>query len=148
MQMVMGPAGTGKSTYCKVMQEHCQNARRSVHVVNLDPAAESFEYEVAFDIRGESCDVGSSPLFGSSIRVSHGVFLFGSFPERRGLSRFAAPSLLAALGGPHHGLRPRSVPARRTAPVGRKRESRKCLDCEVPYSLRPPCRPLCAFLVS
>lgn len=51
-QMVMGPAGTGKSTYCKVMQEHCQNARRTVHVVNLDPAAEAFEYEVAFDIRG------------------------------------------------------------------------------------------------
>lgn len=50
--MVMGPAGTGKSTYCKVMQEHCQNARRTVHVVNLDPAAEAFEYEVAFDIRG------------------------------------------------------------------------------------------------
>ncbi|CAM9263982.1 unnamed protein product [Scytosiphon promiscuus] len=50
-QMVMGPAGTGKSTYCKVMQEHCQNARRTVHVVNLDPAAETFEYEVAFDIR-------------------------------------------------------------------------------------------------
>lgn len=49
----MGPAGTGKSTYCKVMQEHCQNARRSVHVVNLDPAAETFEYDVAFDIRGE-----------------------------------------------------------------------------------------------
>ncbi|CAN0015227.1 unnamed protein product, partial [Hapterophycus canaliculatus] len=49
--MVMGPAGTGKSTYCKVMQEHCQNARRTVHVVNLDPAAETFEYEVAFDIR-------------------------------------------------------------------------------------------------
>ncbi|CAM9793782.1 unnamed protein product, partial [Sphacelaria rigidula] len=50
-QMVMGPAGTGKSTYCKVIQEHCQNSRRSVHVVNLDPAAETFEYEVAFDIR-------------------------------------------------------------------------------------------------
>ena len=51
--MVMGPAGTGKSTYCKVMQEHCHNARRTMHVVNLDPAAEAFEYEVAFDIRGE-----------------------------------------------------------------------------------------------
>lgn len=55
--MVMGPAGTGKSTYCKVMQEHCQNARRTVHVVNLDPAAEAFEYEVAFDIRGKGVTV-------------------------------------------------------------------------------------------
>lgn len=56
--MVMGPAGTGKSTYCKVMQEHCQNVRRSVHVVNLDPAAESFDYDVAFDIRGECAFAG------------------------------------------------------------------------------------------
>lgn len=53
----MGPAGTGKSTYCKVIQEHCQNTRRSVHVVNLDPAAETFEYDVAFDIRGEKSGV-------------------------------------------------------------------------------------------
>jgi len=52
--MVMGPAGTGKSTYCKVIQEHCQNSKRTVHVVNLDPAAEAFDYEVAFDIRGNS----------------------------------------------------------------------------------------------
>lgn len=51
--MVMGPAGTGKSTYCKVIQEHCQNTRRSVHVANLDPAAETFEYDVAFDVRGD-----------------------------------------------------------------------------------------------
>lgn len=61
-QMVMGPAGTGKSTYCKVIQEHCQNVRRSVHVVNLDPAAESFEYDVAFDIRGEGAFVGQRSL--------------------------------------------------------------------------------------
>lgn len=52
--MVMGPAGTGKSTYCKVMQEHCHNVRRNVHVVNLDPAAEAFDYDVAFDIRGKA----------------------------------------------------------------------------------------------
>lgn len=56
-QMVMGPAGTGKSTYCRVIQEHCQNVKRTVHVVNLDPAAEKFDYEVAFDIRGTVLDV-------------------------------------------------------------------------------------------
>ncbi|CAM9789675.1 unnamed protein product [Chrysoparadoxa australica] len=51
-QMVMGPAGTGKSTYCHTMQEHCANARRRVLVANLDPAAEGFDYEVvALDIR-------------------------------------------------------------------------------------------------
>ena len=71
-QIIMGPAGTGKvryntqvfpskirnwvprclqSTYCKLIQEHCRNSGRSVHVGNLDPAAEEFGYEVAFGER-------------------------------------------------------------------------------------------------
>jgi len=29
------------------MQKHCENTRRSVHVVNLDPAAEHFDYPVS-----------------------------------------------------------------------------------------------------
>lgn len=67
--MVMGPAGTGKSTYCKVMQEHCQNSRRSVHVVNLDPAAEAFEYDVAFDIRGKGYHTAVSHLLSRTVRT-------------------------------------------------------------------------------
>uniref|UniRef100_A0A7S2XYS1 GPN-loop GTPase 3 n=1 Tax=Fibrocapsa japonica TaxID=94617 RepID=A0A7S2XYS1_9STRA len=47
----MGPAGSGKSTYCNAIQEHCDNSKRSVHVVNLDPAAEEFAYRVSFDIK-------------------------------------------------------------------------------------------------
>jgi len=47
----MGPAGSGKSTYCEAVQKHCLAARRTVHVVNLDPAAETFNYEVAIDIK-------------------------------------------------------------------------------------------------
>lgn len=47
-QLVCGPAGAGKSTYCEVIQKHCENGKRTVHVVNLDPAAEAFNYEVAF----------------------------------------------------------------------------------------------------
>ncbi|XP_065197153.1 GPN-loop GTPase 3-like [Sycon ciliatum] len=50
-QLVMGPAGSGKSTYCSVMQQHCQNMNRTVHVINLDPAAEHFEYPITADIR-------------------------------------------------------------------------------------------------
>ncbi|XP_012529948.1 GPN-loop GTPase 3 [Monomorium pharaonis] len=50
-QLVMGPAGSGKSTYCKIMQEHATNARKTVDVVNLDPAAEHFDYEPLADIR-------------------------------------------------------------------------------------------------
>jgi len=50
-QLVMGPAGSGKSTYCKTMHEHCENIKRVVSVVNLDPACEEFKYPVSGDIR-------------------------------------------------------------------------------------------------
>ena len=50
-QLVMGSAGTGKSTYCATMQEHAAASRRTMRVANLDPAAESFRYSLAFDVR-------------------------------------------------------------------------------------------------
>lgn len=50
-QLVMGSAGVGKSTYCHMLQEHCAVKGRTMRVANLDPAAESFKYSVAFDIR-------------------------------------------------------------------------------------------------
>lgn len=50
-QLVMGPAGSGKSTYCEHMQRHCEMMRRTTHVFNLDPAAEHFKY---------SCSIGSA----------------------------------------------------------------------------------------
>ncbi len=49
--MVMGPAGVGKSSYCKTMQDHCAASGRNLHVANLDPAAENFEYRAAFDVK-------------------------------------------------------------------------------------------------
>ncbi|XP_063171710.1 GPN-loop GTPase 3 [Candoia aspera] len=50
-QLVMGPAGSGKSTYCSIMAQHCEALNRSMQVVNLDPAAERFDYDVMADIR-------------------------------------------------------------------------------------------------
>eukprot|EP01089_Gocevia_fonbrunei_P002550 TRINITY_DN12501_c0_g1_i1.p1 TRINITY_DN12501_c0_g1~~TRINITY_DN12501_c0_g1_i1.p1 ORF type:complete len:277 (-),score=53.82 TRINITY_DN12501_c0_g1_i1:32-862(-) len=50
-QLVMGPAGSGKSTYCKIMHTHCETLGRTVHCVNLDPAAEVFNYPVSIDIK-------------------------------------------------------------------------------------------------
>uniref|UniRef100_A0A8C4TKH0 GPN-loop GTPase 3 n=1 Tax=Erpetoichthys calabaricus TaxID=27687 RepID=A0A8C4TKH0_ERPCA len=50
-QLVMGPAGSGKSTYCSTLVQHCEVLNRSVQVVNLDPAAEYFNYPVMADIR-------------------------------------------------------------------------------------------------
>mmetsp|Transcript_14439 Transcript_14439/g.22268 ORF Transcript_14439/g.22268 Transcript_14439/m.22268 type:complete len:311 (+) Transcript_14439:144-1076(+) len=52
LQIVMGPAGSGKSTYCQAMQSHADTLpRRKIHVANMDPAAETFGYNVDFDIR-------------------------------------------------------------------------------------------------
>jgi len=50
-QLVIGPAGSGKSTYCDAIQKHCEASRRTVHVMNLDPAAEHFQYKCGIDIR-------------------------------------------------------------------------------------------------
>ncbi|MES1921495.1 GPN-loop GTPase 3, partial [Bonamia ostreae] len=50
-QLIMGPAGVGKSTYCKIMSEHFEVSKRKVNVVNLDPAAEKFDYPLLADIR-------------------------------------------------------------------------------------------------
>lgn len=55
IQLVTGPAGSGKSTYCSSIQQHCASLgparKRNVHVANLDPAAENFAYDLTFDIR-------------------------------------------------------------------------------------------------
>ena len=50
-QLIMGPAGSGKSTYCSTLVQHAQNSHRTVNVINLDPAADKFEYEPTVDIR-------------------------------------------------------------------------------------------------
>lgn len=36
-QFVMGPAGSGKSTYCSTIQRHAADGKRVVDIVNLDP---------------------------------------------------------------------------------------------------------------
>jgi GTPase SAR1 family protein len=50
-QIIMGPAGCGKSTFSARIQEHVQAKNRNILVVNLDPAAEHFNYDLAIDIR-------------------------------------------------------------------------------------------------
>ncbi|CAD7702944.1 unnamed protein product [Ostreobium quekettii] len=50
-QLVLGPAGVGKSTYCERLSQHCEVVGRPIHIVNLDPAAEAFHYPVTLDIR-------------------------------------------------------------------------------------------------
>ncbi|BFZ61467.1 ATP binding protein [Saitoella coloradoensis] len=49
--LVMGPAGCGKTTFCAALMTHIKNSGRTAHLVNLDPAAERFEWEPTVDIR-------------------------------------------------------------------------------------------------
>jgi len=50
-QIVIGPAGAGKSTFCYRFQEHAEIIGRSVAVINFDPAAEDLPYTAHMDIR-------------------------------------------------------------------------------------------------
>eukprot|EP01091_Cochliopodium_minus_P017293 TRINITY_DN672_c0_g1_i1.p1 TRINITY_DN672_c0_g1~~TRINITY_DN672_c0_g1_i1.p1 ORF type:complete len:293 (-),score=75.04 TRINITY_DN672_c0_g1_i1:103-981(-) len=50
-QLILGPAGSGKSTYCSTINEYCENEGRRISCVNLDPAAENFDYPITIDIR-------------------------------------------------------------------------------------------------
>lgn len=50
-QLVIGPAGSGKSTYCSALVKHGEAVGRTFKVINLDPAAEFFDYEAIGDIR-------------------------------------------------------------------------------------------------
>uniref|UniRef100_A0A8C5UCR9 GPN-loop GTPase 2 n=1 Tax=Malurus cyaneus samueli TaxID=2593467 RepID=A0A8C5UCR9_9PASS len=43
-QVVIGPPGSGKTTYCHAMREFLSQLGRSVAVVNLDPANESLPH--------------------------------------------------------------------------------------------------------
>ena len=51
-QLVMGPAGAGKSTYCSMVQEYFEASGTAVaHIINFDPAADTLRYAASFDIR-------------------------------------------------------------------------------------------------
>lgn len=50
-QLVLGPAGAGKSTYCAAVQRFGEDTNRNINVVNLDPAAEKFVYDALVDVR-------------------------------------------------------------------------------------------------
>ncbi|KAG5518425.1 hypothetical protein PMAC_002820 [Pneumocystis sp. 'macacae'] len=43
--LVMGPAGSGKTTFSEALVGHMQQMGRAAHLVNLDPAAEGRETE-------------------------------------------------------------------------------------------------------
>lgn len=52
-QIVVGPAGHGKTTYCKTIIQHAETINRKVDFVNLDPANDNMEgaQNIVFDVR-------------------------------------------------------------------------------------------------
>lgn len=50
-QLVIGPPGAGKSTYCNGMQQFMGAIGRKCSVVNLDPANDATSYKAAVDVR-------------------------------------------------------------------------------------------------
>ena len=50
-QLVVGPPGAGKSTYCNGMQQFMGAIGRKASIVNLDPANETMSYQAAVDVR-------------------------------------------------------------------------------------------------
>ncbi|KAH7638972.1 GPN-loop GTPase 2 [Dermatophagoides farinae] len=50
-QLIIGPAGSGKTTYCHVISQHLLNhLNREVIIVNLDPDNETFPYQCHLNI--------------------------------------------------------------------------------------------------
>jgi len=51
--LVTGPAGAGKSTFTAAFLNHLRVAKRTAHLVNLDPAASlvNFEVDPVIDIK-------------------------------------------------------------------------------------------------
>lgn len=50
-QLIIGPPGSGKSTYCNGMQQFLSAIGRKTSVINLDPANDRVSYPCALDIR-------------------------------------------------------------------------------------------------
>uniref|UniRef100_A0A7S1I577 GPN-loop GTPase 2 n=1 Tax=Eutreptiella gymnastica TaxID=73025 RepID=A0A7S1I577_9EUGL len=50
-QLVFGPPGSGKTTYCNGMSQFMTELGRPVAIVNLDPANDTIPYTPAIDIR-------------------------------------------------------------------------------------------------
>lgn len=50
-QIIIGPPGSGKSTFCNGMKQFFDASNRKIALVNLDPANDLVPYEVSIDIR-------------------------------------------------------------------------------------------------
>ena len=49
-QVVIGPPGSGKTTYCHGMQQFLSGFKRNVVIINLDPANDTLPYKCDIDL--------------------------------------------------------------------------------------------------
>lgn len=49
-QLVIGPPGAGKTTYCHKIFEFYKQLGRKISIVNLDPANENMSYQPEIDV--------------------------------------------------------------------------------------------------
>lgn len=49
-QLVVGPPGSGKTTYCNGMSKFLDKLGRKIAIINIDPANENMEYDASIDI--------------------------------------------------------------------------------------------------
>ena len=49
-QIVIGPPGSGKTTYCEAMSRFLKAIGREVAIVNIDPANENMPYQAEIDV--------------------------------------------------------------------------------------------------
>jgi GPN-loop GTPase len=54
-QLVVGPPGSGKTTYCYGLQQFYEVTGRPVAVINLDPANDNLSYDCAVDVADLVC---------------------------------------------------------------------------------------------
>lgn len=57
-QLVLGPPGSGKTTYCHGMAQYMRASGRKVAIVNLDPANDALPYPPDVDI-SDLVDLGT-----------------------------------------------------------------------------------------
>lgn len=49
--LVVGPSGSGKTTFCNALGQFFTAIKRKFMIVNMDPANENMNYDVAIDIK-------------------------------------------------------------------------------------------------
>ena len=139
-QLVIGPAGSGKSTYCELMRNHIETLNRRVHVVNLDPAAEHFRYPVAADIRDLISleDVMTEMKLGPNGGL---IYCMEYLIDNIDWLQARPPAHAAGTTAPLRTTQPRSAPARQqprrnsSAAAPQQRHSSSCAT--LPLAARP-----------